>query len=195
MEKEIIKIQDSIKRSNDSNSRLVEGYAVRFESESEDLGFIEVIHKGAITEETIKRSDVFCRFNHSDDKILARCKYGEGSMMLEVDDYGVRYMFEAPETALGDELLEYLKRGDLSQSSFAFTVSKEQGSERWTNHNGVLHRDIYKIDKLFDVAPVFNPAYAATTCSARGKEMIQTSEELNKKLDAQMQMLDELFNS
>lgn len=39
-------------------------------------------------------------------------------------------MFEAPNTALGDELLEGLKRGDITSSSFAFTVGKDNWEKR-----------------------------------------------------------------
>ena len=53
-------------------SRTIQGYAVVFNSESEDMGFIEIIHPEAITEDTIKNSDVFALFNHSDDRPLAR---------------------------------------------------------------------------------------------------------------------------
>lgn len=171
------------------DSRTVEGYAVCFESQSEDLGWIEVIHKGAITEETIKNSDVFAKFNHDSNKILARSKYGNGSLLLEVDDNGVRYMFESPKTALGDELLEYLHRGDITASSFAFTIDKNDSTaERWTKKDGVIYRDIYKIDKLYDVSPVFTPAYSETSCSTRFEEVKATSNEIDKKMNL---LLDE----
>ena len=188
MKQEIRQISNNITNTD----RSVEGYAVVFESQSENLGFYEVIHRGAITEDTIKESDVFCKFNHSDEKILARSKYGEGSLSLEVDDKGVKYRFEAPNTALGDELLEYLNRGDLASSSFAFTVSKEEGSERWHKANGVIYRDIYKIDKLYDVSPVFQPAYEATSCSARYKEIKATSDEIDNKMNLFKEEIEKL---
>lgn len=173
----------------ESADRLITGYAATFETESDGLNFVEVIHRGAITEETIKNSDIFAKFNHQDDKVLARCKYGEGSLILEVDERGLKYTFEAPKTALGDELLEYLTRGDLNQSSFAFTVA--EGGDKWTKREGTIYRDIYKIDRLYDVSPVFQPAYSATECSKRGQEMVATSEEIDKQLDAE---LDEIKN-
>lgn len=168
----------------DPNSRKVEGYAVVFDSPSENMGFIETIRKGAITEDTIKNSDVLARFNHNPEKVLARCKYGSGSLQLVVDDIGVRYSFEAPQTQLGDELLEHLHRGDITSSSFAFTISSEKGSERWYKQDGQLYRDIYKIDRLYDVAPVWVPAYEATTCSARCLEMVEKSQILEEKYNA-----------
>lgn len=169
----------------DKESRLVEGYGVVFESQSEDLGFFETIHRGAITDQTIKESDVFARFNHDNNKILARSKNGKGSLVLEVDDRGVKYMFEAPKTALGDELLEYLERGDITASSFAFTIDPEdKTAEKWTNRDGKLYRDIYHINRLYDVAPVFQPAYEATSCSKRFEQVKQTADEINGILNA-----------
>lgn len=169
----------------DKESRIVEGYGVVFESQSEDLGFYETIHRGAITVDTINASDIFCRFNHDNNKILARSKNGKGSLCLEVDDRGVKYMFEAPKTALGDELLEYLERGDITASSFAFTIDPEdKGAEKWTNKDGKLYRDIYHINRLYDVAPVFQPAYEATSCSKRFDEVKQTADEINGILNA-----------
>jgi hypothetical protein len=55
----------------DSESRTVEGYAAVFESPSEYIGWTEVIHRNAITDDTIKNSDIFAKFNHADDKVLA----------------------------------------------------------------------------------------------------------------------------
>lgn len=177
----------------DKESRQVSGYAVVFESQSEDLGFYETIHRGAITTDTINNSDVFARFNHENNKILARCKNGTGSMELQVDEKGVLYRFAAPKTALGDELLEYLERGDITASSFAFTIDpNDKQAEKWSNRDGVLYRDIYHINRLYDVAPVFQPAYEATSCSKRYEDIKATAEEINAMLDAMRKDIESL---
>ena len=170
--------------------RTVEGYATVFESPSENIGFIEIIHRGAITDETIKSSDVLAKFNHSDDKVLARSKQGEGSLLLKVDEKGLRYMFDSPNTSLGDELLEYLHRGDITQSSFAFTVPKVDGAERWYKKDGVIYRDIYMIDKLYDISPVFQPAYSNTTCSARFNEISKQVDEIESIMNLYKEEID-----
>lgn len=189
---EIRQVQNNINLTGE-DSRTVEGYAVIFESESVDMGFTEIIHRGAITDETIKNSDILCKLNHNDEKVLARSKNGEGSLLLEVDDKGLKYMFDAPHTEAGNEVLEYLKRGDITSSSFGFLVSKEEGSERWyKDADGQIHRDIYKIDRLFDVAPVFQPAYEATSCSARYEEMKKTSEEIDAIMDINKKEIENL---
>lgn len=190
MEKEIRKISTSL--THPEESRTVEGYAAVFESPSEDLGFIEVIHRGAITEETIKRSDILAKFNHEDTKVLARCKFGEGSLLLEVDERGLHYLFEAPNTTVGNELLEHIQRGDIDSSSFAFTVSREEGSEKWSKRNGVIYRDIYSIDKLWDISPVWTPAYSATECSARFLEVQKSSDEVDGIMNLLKEEIDKL---
>jgi HK97 family phage prohead protease/HK97 family phage major capsid protein len=171
----------SITRSN-PESRTVCGYAVRFDTDSVDMGFTEKIMPGAITEETIQRSDVLALLNHDEQKVLARCKNGNGSMKLEIREEGLYYEFDAPNTIYGDELLEQLSRGDISQSSFAFTVSTEEGANKWyRDANGNSRRDIYKIDRLFDCSPVYFPAYELTTVSRRSLEAL--SEEAEKVKD------------
>lgn len=175
------------------DSRTVEGYAACFNEPSVNIGWIEVIHRGAITNETIINSDVLAKFNHNDEKVLARSKNGSGSLLLEVDDKGLRYMFDAPKSALGDELLEYLQRGDITSSSFAFTLPKDdKEAERWYKKDGQIYRDIYKIDKLYDVSPVFQPAYEATSCSARYSEVKALSDEIDSIMNVYKEEIEAL---
>lgn len=165
MEKEVRSIE--IRTIDDS--RTVEGYALVFNTMSKDLGsFREIILPEAIGD-AIERSDIMALLNHDSSRgILARSRFGIGSLSLEVDEKGLRYRFEAPQTALGDELLCYLKRGDITSSSFAFTVSEDM----WTKESdGTYIRTIKKFDRLFDVSPVFEPAYAETSVCARFEEI------------------------
>ena len=159
------------------DTRTVEGYAIVFDSPSEDMGFYETIAPSAVTEDVINRSDVFALFNHDTNKVLARCKYGKGSLTLALDDRGLKYSFTVPKTELGNELLEHLERGEIDGSSFAFIVSSEEGSEVWENINGTTHRTINKIESLVDVSPVWQPAYSATSVSARALEKLNEMEQ------------------
>lgn len=170
------------------DSRTVEGYAVVFNSQSEDLGFYETINPAAITEEVLMRSDVFCLFNHDQDKVLARSKYGTGSLQLQLDEQGLKYTFTAPNTDLGEELLEYLRRGDIDSSSFAFTVSTDEGSEVWTTGtDGRQYREILKIDELHDVSPVWNPAYSSTSVSQRTLDKLNQLREMQDEKEKEVQ--------
>src|SRR5690554_2926361 len=169
------------------SSRRVEGYALLFETPSDALDFEEIILPGAL-DGVIERSNIFALLNHDSSRgILARSKKGKGTLKLEVDSKGLLYSFDAPKTTLGDELLEYLKRGDVSESSFAFTVKDDD----WEKVGGNTRRTIRKIDQIFDVSPVYDAAYSKTTVSARAKERkIKTEElaayyaELDKRIDS-----------
>lgn len=160
-------------------SREVTGYAIVFQSESNDLGgFTEIINRNAL-DGVLEKSDVFCLLNHDNSRgVLARSNKGTGSLELSIDDKGLKYRFEAPKTALGDELLEGLRRGDISASSFAFTV----GSDSWEKReDGSYLRTINSIKELFDVSPVYQPAYSATSVDTRGLDQLKTQEQ--KELD------------
>jgi HK97 family phage prohead protease len=157
-------------------SRTVSGYAIVFNSDSNDLGgFIERIDPNSLNG-VVEKSDVLCLLNHNEDRgVLARSNKGEGSLTLEIDEIGLKYTFEAPNTALGDELLEGLRRGDISTSSFAFTVGKDSWSKM---ENGTYLRTINSINELFDVSPVYRAAYDATSVKAdsRGLDAIKQQE-------------------
>lgn len=180
MMKEIRNCEHAIvTRSGDDNSRHVEGYALVFDSWSKDLGgFTERISRNAL-DGVLASSDVLALLNHQQERgVLARWRGEKGSMNLEIDDIGLRYEFEAPNTALGDELLEGLRRGDISQSSFAFSV----GDEEWSkDEDGNYHRTINRIERLYDVSPVYNPAYDATSVNARGLEILKEQEKRDEE--------------
>ena len=157
-----------------SESRTVEGYALVFDKESRDLGgFIEIIDPSSL-DGVIEKSDILCLLNHNEDKgVLARSKFGVGSLSLLVDETGLKYRFEAPDTALGNELLEGLKRGDITTSSFAFTID----SDKWEKRaDGKYLRRITKFKELFDVSPVYKEAYPDTSVACRKMQELNTEE-------------------
>lgn len=161
-----------------ADNKTIYGKAISFETLSVDLGgFRETIKRGAITQELIDNSDIFARTNHDNDYILARSKNGKGSLSLELRNDGLYFSFELPNTEKGNELREHIKRGEITQCSFAFNAAKEPNAEVWRNENGIIYRDIYKIGYLGDVAPVYNPAYEETYVSMRAKECVKTLKE------------------
>lgn len=179
MNNEIIRSGDITQLVPDS--RHIEGYAIIFGSNSVDLGFIENISRSAISQELVDSCDVFCRFDHNPDKILARSNKGVGSLKLTVDERGLKYEFDAPNTALGDEVIEFIKRGDLNKSSFCFTISDEKDAQKWEKRDGKYYRTINKIGRLIDVSPVWIPAYNDTSVDKRSfeeaKEIMDKEEE------------------
>ena len=166
----------NIELRDEPESRHIEGYGSVFNERSLDLGgFVEMIAPGAF-DGVIERSDVKCYLDHNPEKgILARSRNGKGSLSLVVDEKGLNDSFDAPKTNLGDEVVEGLKRGDYSQSSFAFTVDDEV----WTKEaDGSYLRTITKIGGLYDVSIVAKPAYEGTSVALRSLDAFKAQEEI-----------------
>ena len=173
-----IRLGDNANTSDDN--RHIEGYAIVFNSLSNDLGgFREIIEQGAITDELINNSDIVCLMNHDIKKgLLARSYHGRGSLKLDIDEHGLHYSFEAPKTALGDEVLEGIRRGDIAKCSFAFVC----GEDNWTkDEKGEYIRHVKKIKNLYDVSLVYHPAYEETEVKAdtRGLDELKAQEANN----------------
>ena len=97
-----------------------------------------------------------------------------------MDEKGLKYSFEAPNTNLGDELLEGLRRGDITNSSFAFTV----GEDKWTKRSdGMYLRTISNIRQMYDVSPVYRAAYDATSVKTDTRGMDEAKALEKKELE------------
>lgn len=176
MEKEL----RSIEIRTVEDSRKIEGVSIVFNALSNDLGgFREMIIPEAV-EGVIEQSDIFFLYNHTSDRgFLARSRNGVGSLATEIREDGVYFSFDAPKTALGDEVLEYLKRGDVNQCSFAFAVE----ADKWEKQtDGMYIRTITKFKKLYDMSLVDNPAYSQTSACARFAEIKEEERLENERL-------------
>ena len=143
--------------------RTVEGYASVFNSMSEDLGgFREIILPNAFSD--VLDNDVRALYNHDSNYLLARTT--SGTLELKEDEKGLYYRFEMPNTSYGNDMLELFRRGDLSQSSFGFTVEKDS----WRMEDGQHVRYIERVGSLFDVSPVVFPAYSQASSGLRSAE-------------------------
>lgn len=157
-------------------SRTIEGYAVVFGVESRILRdmeglppYREIIEPGAITEELLSKQDVKMTMYHNREKLLARSRFGGGSLKLSVDEVGVRYEFEAPNTADGDTALELVRRGDLYGSSFIFWVGMGDFTREKGKDGIYLHR-VKNIRRIDDMTIAADPAYEQTNVLAREAE-------------------------
>jgi uncharacterized protein len=140
MEKEI---RTQALAKTDSNT--VEGYALNWNEY--DMGaFVERIDPNALGD--LAAYDVHALYNHNYDAVLARSKYGEGTLALEQDEAGLKFRFDLPDTPTGNEVRTLVGRGDVDQASWAFTVKKE----RWENVRSEKPvRVIEQIDAMYDI--------------------------------------------
>lgn len=169
MEKRIGTIQWQVRQASpgEAENRTIYGYAIVY-NKTADLGwFTEEVMPGFATDALAEPSlDVRALFNHDRNQILARKRNSEmDTLVLREDANGLFYEFEAPQTTAGNDLLESIRRGDVSQSSFAFDVK----DDAWVMKNGKDHRILQKAKKLWDVSPVTFPAYHEATVGMRSK--------------------------
>lgn len=149
-------------------SRVIEGYAAVFETPTDMGNYLEEIASGAF--DGADDTDVVALFNHDANYPLARTS--NGTLELSSDARGLFYRFEAPDTTFGNDLLKMVRSGLISQSSFAFTIRKDN----WMQEAGMKpKRRIEQVDMLFDVSPVTYPAYKETSVTARALQDIRTA--------------------
>jgi len=142
----------------------IAGYGAVFNQRSDLLGgiFVEIIAPGAFDE--VLAQDVRGLFNHDPNYLLGRTV--SGTLRLSVDQRGLAYEIDTPNTqTIRDLVVEPLKRGDMSGSSFAMRVAP--GGDTWHEEDGVIVRTIYKIAELRDVGPVSFPAYPDSSAAQR----------------------------
>lgn len=140
------------------------GHAAVFNSMSENLGgFREIIEPGAF--DSVLGDDVRALFNHDPNFVLGRTK--SGTLSVSVDEKGLRYDITPPNTTYANDLIENLSLGNITQSSFGFTVDKDRWEE---NEDGVIVRYITAVRRLYDVSPVTFPAYPETDVAKRELE-------------------------
>lgn len=154
------------------NGRTVEGYAIVFNQRSRVLydkakkkAFVEVVEPRAVTKDFLDNMDIKLLFNHDSNMLLGRSVFGYGSLTYEIDDYGVRYRCELPNTTDGNNVLELIKRGDIFGCSFAFNYDKDGCVD--SKVGGENLRTIIKFAAISDFSIVVDPAYWGTFVSAR----------------------------
>jgi len=137
----------------------------------------------------VLKDDVRVFFNHDANLILGRTK--SGTAKISTDREGLVYQFEVPDTTYGRDLLVSMERGDVNQSSFAFSVEKDS----WSEKNGRDIRTIEKVARLYDVSPVSIPAYPdadSLQVAKRGLEKFKNNEK--NKSYSERELLDLKIN-
>ncbi|MEV6399615.1 HK97 family phage prohead protease [Streptomyces sp. NPDC051907] len=144
------------------------GYAYRFNELSHDLGgFRERIVPGAGMA-SLERNDVLATFNHNADNALGR--RSSGTLRVGEDEHGGWYEVDLPNTSVGRDVAELLKRGDVKGSSFTFRVDKGGQRRAGTDpETGLPIREITAMD-VAELGPVLNPAYPTTDAALRSIE-------------------------
>lgn len=165
-------------------SRTITGYAILFGVPSaplydwEDEEAREVIAPEAVTKELLDGCDIKMTMFHDRQLILARSKNGAGTLKYGVDDKGVYFEFEAPNTVDGDKALELVRRGDISGCSFAFSThyydsAYVQRTVQRVDGKTIITYTVNVITGIYDFTLAADPAYPDTNCEAEVRELIR----------------------
>jgi HK97 family phage prohead protease len=130
-------------------------------------GFREQIAPDAFNETDM--DDVVALFDHTGEP-LGRTT--NDTLELKVDKRGLLYDSQLPNTQHGRDIGTLIERGDITQSSFGFTMLPD-GDEWDEKKDGTLIRTLTKIHRLYDVSPVTFPAYRQTDVSKRSLELFE----------------------
>lgn len=142
---------------------VIAGHAALFDTLSEDLGgFREKIAPGAFSKAL--GGDVRALFNHDPNFVLGRTR--AKTLRLAEDSRGLTFEIDPPDTSAAQGILESIRRGDVSQMSFAFRTVSDVWED---NADGESIRTLVEVE-LFDVSPVTFPAYRETDVAVRSLE-------------------------
>jgi len=156
--------------SREDGTRRIVGHAAVFNQWSEDLGgFREQIAPGAFAE-AINADDVRALFNHDTNQVLGRNR--SKTLTLLEDSRGLMSEIILPDTQLARDLEALMKRGDINQMSFAFSI--DQDGQTWKKvGEGPWERTITKVSRLYDVSVVTFPAYPQTDAAVRAMRALE----------------------
>lgn len=178
-ENETRTINESLEVRSDEEKMIVKGYALKFGTWSKNLGgFKETVSRSALENTPLK--DVRALFNHDPQKVLGRTT--NESLKLYIDDVGLRFECELPNTTYARDLYENLKVGNIDKCSYGFRVAKNGDEVRYDKEEGIYKRTVNKISKLAEISVVSFPAYEDTVASVRSVDKAKDEDFTLKQL-------------
>ena len=154
-----------IRAKTENERHLLTGYAIVFNSPSENMGFIESVDSHALDD--VDLSNVFALYNHDFNNVLG--KTGK-NLSLNVDEKGLSFSLELLPS--DEHIYELVQDGIINKMSFGFVVD----SDSWQDEK---HRTIQKLKSLKEISLVPVPAYEGTDIIA--KRSLDMSEKTDEK--------------
>lgn len=154
-----------VTRAAVSDSGMLSGYASVFDvptTRQADFKGTETIGRTAF--DGLLTGDVVALVDHNMSNLLGRTS--SGTLRLSTDQHGLAFELDLPDTQLGRDTRELVKRGDLRGMSFSAQLGKMDRTE-----SGVVHKSF---SRLIDVSVVTSPAYPETSVVARNEDPEQS---------------------
>lgn len=184
MRKRVSVINGELKTRSENETKVLEGYFIIFNRQTELWpGVYEEIRPEAV-EESLRRNDIVCLFNHSDGKVLGRTK--NKTFEVKADSYGVygKVVINLNDREACD-IHARVERGDIDECSFGFYVP-EGGEDVIYDSDTDTTKFIVKKAEVVEMSVVTWGAYSDTEIHARSRK---NDVEKLKKADQQKRYL------
>lgn len=138
------------------------GHAAVFGVHARMPGHWETLERSAFDDVLAADPDCKALFNHNPSMVLGSTR--AKTLRLGVDDVGLTFEVDLPDTSYARDLRELVDREDIRGCSFGFIP----GDDRWSRApDGRQLRTHTSVKELLDVSLVAYPAYADTDVSLR----------------------------
>lgn len=175
----------------DDRPAKIRGVAAVFDQLSEDLGgFREKIDRNAFDDFMKDKSrDIRALFDHDSRAILGR--ESAGTLSVRVTNRGLEFEVDTADTSVGRDLVTSIRRGDIAEASFGFSLRGQRSeAEEWNFEGPIPIRTLLNLD-VFDVSPVAFAAYPQTTVAVRNLALAKEEADApTQAADARARALD-----
>lgn len=160
----------------EGSKQVLTGYALKFNKRSVNMGgFVEIIMPGAL--KNADMSDVRALIDHQPGKILGRTK--AGTLKLSVDEVGLRFEVELPDTQYARDLYQNVELRNITQCSFGFLTAPKGDSFEHDKESGLYLRRLNNLSRITDVSVVTYPAYQDTNVDIAKRSLDQYKQSQN----------------
>lgn len=139
---------------------------IPYDSMSEDMGYREVIRKGAFTK-TLNEGDPRCLWAHNTQFVMGR--KSAGTLTFEDRDDGLHFDCSLPKTSWAQDVFETVSRRDAPGVSFGFYVIKDSWTRGKDKEPAV--RELLEVRLLEVSVGVAFPAYPASDSNTSTRDL------------------------
>ncbi len=177
-----------------ASKRTITG-AIKYDTDSQEMRdyygdtFVEQISAGAF-QESLESRGVVGLWSHDTSQVLGNTR--SGTLRVFSDDKELRFELDLPNTTIGNDVYETIKRGDVDGVSFGMRVTKDKWSSENRENGGKLYKRSILNAELFEISPVAFPAYPSNEVSARSLDDFKSEEKRAASQYRKQKMLLEL---